>query len=423
MSSKLISALSAFSAVNILTINANPSGSGLDYNPPYHILDRGKFMSDPSANEIQSPYSQRQMKLSALIQSAGLEAIVVNPGPSLLYLTGLNFHLMERPVVAIFGSNRIPLLVIPELEIAKVENLPFSTRIFTYGDNPATWPAIFQQAVSAALLDGRRVGIEPRRLRVLEYRLLESPAPQAQFVSAEATLAQLRQQKDPSEISAMRQAVNIAQRALQQTIPQVKLGMRAAELASELTLQLLRAGAQPEFPFTPIVSFGPDTANPHAVPGERRLAPGELLLIDWGAKYQDYVSDLTRTFAIGEVDPELERVAQIVAQANAAGRAAAKPGAPAGSVDHAARQVIEQAGYGQYFTHRTGHGIGMEEHEDPYLFGENEQPLLPGMTFTVEPGIYFQGRAGVRIEDDILITQDGSETLSDLPRELIRIVA
>ncbi len=379
-------------------------------------------MSDSPANESQSPYPERQRKLSSLLQSAGLEAMAVNPGSSLLYLTGLNFHLMERPVVAIFSSNRIPLLVIPELEIAKVEDLPFPTRVFTYGDNPATWPDIFQQAVNAALLDGRRVGIEPRRLRVLEYRLLQSPAPQAQFVSAEATLAQLRQQKDPSEIAAIRQAVKIAQHALQETIPQVKLGMSANELASELTLQLLRAGAQPEFPFAPIVSFGPDTANPHAAPGERRLASGELLLIDWGAKYQDYVSDLTRTFAVGEVDPELERVAKIVAQANAAGRAAARPGATAGSVDQAARQVIEQAGYGAYFTHRTGHGIGMEEHEDPYLFNENEQPLLPGMTFTVEPGIYFQGRAGVRIEDDVAITKDGAETLSDLPRELIRIL-
>jgi Xaa-Pro dipeptidase len=124
---------------------------------------------------------------------------------------------------------------------------------------------------------------------------------------------------------------------------------------------------------------------------------------------------------VGEVDPELERIAGIVSEANTAGRLAARPGVRAGDVDRAARAVTDRAGYGPYFTHRVGHGIGMESHEEPYLFGENELPLAPGMTFTVEPGIYLPGRGGVRIEDNLVITATGAETLSDLPRELTHL--
>jgi Xaa-Pro dipeptidase len=148
------------------------------------------------------------------------------------------------------------------------------------------------------------------------------------------------------------------------------------------------------------------------------LAPGDLLVIDWGASYQGYISDLTRTFAIGKVDPVMERIVHLVQEANAAGQAAARPGQTAGAVDRAARSVIEQGGYGKYFTHRTGHGIGMEGHEPPYIRGDSELVLEPGMTFTVEPGIYLPGRNGARIEDNLLITMDGSESLSDLPRHL-----
>jgi len=144
-------------------------------------------------------------------------------------------------------------------------------------------------------------------------------------------------------------------------------------------------------------------------------------VIDWGAAYEGYISDLTRTFAIGPVDDECRRICEIVKQANAAGRAAGRPGIPVGQVDAAARAVIDQAGYGQYFIHRTGHGIGMEGHEAPYIFGENTLLLAEGMAYTVEPGIYLPDRNGVRIEDNIVVTANGCETLSTLPRELITI--
>jgi Xaa-Pro dipeptidase len=216
----------------------------------------------------------------------------------------------------------------------------------------------------------------------------------------------------------MRRAVAIAQSALEAALPLIRLGMTEKELAAELVVQLLRHGSQSEVSFTPIVSSGPNSANPHASPGERTLQPGDLLVVDWGAAWDGYISDLTRTFAVGEVQTEYSQIHRIVQQANAAGRAAGKPGIPCAAVDIAARSVIEQAGYGPYFTHRTGHGIGMEGHEDPYMRGDNQQLLEPGMTYTVEPGIYLPGRNGVRIEDDMCVTDSGADSLSDMPREL-----
>ena len=219
----------------------------------------------------------------------------------------------------------------------------------------------------------------------------------------------------------MRRAVEIAQDALEATIPSFKIEMTEKALAGELVIQLLRHGSDPELPFAPIVSSGPNAANPHASPGDRKLQPGDLLVIDWGAAYEGYISDLTRTFAVGEVAEEYRKIHKLVQEANAAGRAAAKPGVPCAAVDKAARDVIDRSGYGEYFTHRTGHGIGMEGHEEPYMRGDNMQILEPGMAFTVEPGIYLPGRNGVRIEDNVVITENGAEVLSDMPREL-RIV-
>jgi Xaa-Pro dipeptidase len=257
---------------------------------------------------------------------------------------------------------------------------------------------------------------------LLEYRLLTDAAPKAEFIPAQDSVSSLRMYKDKSELSAMRKAADIAQKALTATLPQVKIDLSERELAAELTLQLLNAGCDPEIPFAPIVSSGPNSANPHAVPSDRKLSPGDLLVIDWGASYQGYFSDITRTFEIGSLDPEYARIGNIVLDANTAGRESAHPGIPAETVDQAARAVIESAGYGKYFTHRTGHGLGMEGHEDPYIRAGNLLTLEPGMTFTIEPGIYLPGRNGVRIEDDVVITPSGSECLTSLPREVKQLV-
>lgn len=360
-------------------------------------------------------------KLNASLRTSNLDAVILNPGPTLKYLTGLSFHLMERPVVLFAAKDQTPAIVLPELELQKVASLSYALQVFAYGENPSAWGEVFRKAVQALGLDGKRIGVEPRALRLLEFQYVKESAPNAEFPDASVVLAGLRLRKEAAEVEAMRKAVKIAQSALEATLPLIKIGMTEKELSAELVVQLLRHGSDAEMPFSPIVSGGPNSANPHASPSERKLQAGDLLVVDWGAAYEGYISDLTRTFAVGEVDAEYQKIHKIVQEANAAGRAAAQPGVPCANVDKAAREVIEKAGYGKYFTHRTGHGIGMEGHEDPYMRGDNMQLLEPGMAFTVEPGIYLPGRNGVRIEDNVVITESGADVLSDMPRE-IRVV-
>jgi len=360
----------------------------------------------------------RLTKLLEPLQTSGWDALTLNPSPSLTYLTGLHFHLSERPVVAIFTADHAPVIVLPELEMLKLTGLPYEITAFPYPENPAEWDGVFRRAVQSLGLDGKRIGVEPRAMRLLEFRHVKAGAPEADFPDASDVVSRLRVRKDADEIAAIRKAVKVAQSALEATLPLLKVGMSEKELAAELVVQLLRNGSQSEMPFAPIVSGGPNSANPHASPSERRLQPGDLLVVDWGACVDGYISDLTRTFAVREVEAEYRKIHQIVLEANAAGRAAAKPGVPCANVDKAAREVIEKAGYGLYFTHRTGHGIGMEGHEEPYMRGDNMQLLEPGMAFTVEPGIYLPGSNGVRIEDNVVITEDGAECLSHMLREL-----
>lgn len=366
----------------------------------------------------ESTHPSRLEKLNLALESAGFQALALNPGPSLFYLTGLNFHLSERPVVFIFLPATSPVVVLPELEAGKIDALPFDVRAFPYGEDRESYRAAFRQAAELAGLDAASVGVEPRRLRLLELRFLQAAFPEAQFQSAEEVLAALRMHKDQTEIDSMQRAVRIAQDALQDVLDRIKLGITERELANDLVISLLRHGSSPELPFSPIVASGPNSANPHAVPGDRALSPDDLLVIDWGAGFDGYASDLTRTFSLGEPDPELARIAEIVLQANTAARERCAPGVPAGQVDQAAREVISKAGYADYFIHRTGHGLGLESHEEPYIRAGDPQILAPGMTFTIEPGIYLPGRGGVRIEDNLLITPSGAQTLSDFPRHL-----
>src|SRR5215216_3151753 len=360
-------------------------------------------------------------RLNTSLRASNLDAVILNPGPTLTHLTGLRFHLMERPVVLMFAKDQDPAIVLPELELQKVASLPYKLQVFPYPENPSEWDTAFRKAVQALSLDGKRIGVDPRQLRLMEFRHVKAGTPEADYPDGSDVLSGLRLKKEKAEVDAMRRAVQIAQDALEATIPLIKIGMTEKELSSELVMQLLKYGSEPEMPFAPIVSGGPNSANPHASPTERKLQAGDLLVVDWGATYDGYISDLTRTFAVGAVDDEYKKIHQIVQDANAAGRGAAKPGVPCANVDTAARDVIEMAGYGVYFTHRTGHGIGMEGHEDPYMRGDNVQLLEPGMAFTVEPGIYLPNRNGVRIEDNVVITEIGADVLSDMPRE-IRVV-
>lgn len=360
----------------------------------------------------------RLEKLKASLRSSNLPAVALNPGPTLTYLTGLHFHLMERPVVLLIAEGQEPVMVIPQLEMLKLKQAPYDIKAFPYGENPSEWGDAFRSAAQVLGSGMKRVGVETGRMRLLEYNFLKKAAPDAEYPDASEVLEGLRLKKDAEEVASMRKAVKIAESALEATLPLIKIGMTEKELAGELTLQLFRHGSDPELPFAPIVSSGPNSANPHASPTGRKLQVGDLLVIDYGATADDYISDITRTFSVGEVEGEFAKIHKIVQAANAAGREAGRPGVPCANVDNAAREVIEKAGYGEYFTHRTGHGLGMEAHEHPYMRGDNMQLLEVGMAYTVEPGIYLPGRNGVRVEDDMVVMETGTESLTSLPREM-----
>jgi Xaa-Pro dipeptidase len=346
----------------------------------------------------------------------GFDALALMPGANLFYLTGLAFHLSERPIVALLPMDGVPAIVLPALESSRVENSSIDLEVFPYTDEEGHAVA-FQRACTTLGLADRAIGVEMLRIRLLEARLLERCAPGCRFVPCEEALAAFRARKDARELSQMRRAVAITEAALETTTRHLAAGMTEIEVAALLKIEMLRAGAE-GMAFEPIVVSGPNAASPHTAPSDRPVQPGETITIDCGVTVGGYAADLTRTFAIGELEPELVHVYETVRAANTAGRAAVGPGISAGEVDRVARDVIEEAGYGERFIHRTGHGLGLDVHEPPYIVAGNQRTLEPGMTFTVEPGVYLPGRGGVRIEDDVVVTREGGESLTSFPRGL-----
>ena len=366
-------------------------------------------------------YEERMEKLYQSMRARNIGGFLFNAGPTLTYLTGLHFSLMERPVLLVIFPGKRPVLILPELEMRKLDHAAIQLDAYPYPEDPSQWVKIFQNGLAHFQFSGQTIGMEPGQLRLLEFQLVKKAVDALEPVDGSQTIGDVRALKDDREIEAIQKAVSIAQKGLEQTLSHIKIGMSEFEVATELVFQLLKAGSEPRLPFSPLVSSGPNGANPHAKPSKRALVAGDLVVIDWGASCDGYVSDLTRTFGVGEITTDLEQMHHLVHQANRAGRRAGKPGISCGSVDDAARAVIEKAQLGHLFTHRTGHGIGMECHEDPYIYSANDQLLQEGMTYTVEPGIYAAGQYGIRIEDDVVITEDGCRSLSDFPRSLTLI--
>lgn len=362
--------------------------------------------------------TSRLEQLQTEVQAADLDALALVPSASLQYLTGLSFHLMERPIILLVPASGKPSLVAPQMELAKTQAIPFDAEIFSYSEDPSTQPQAVSGAAEALSLQGGRLGVEPLSIRFKEVELLRGSAPDLAILDGSQTIGALRARKDLAELEAMRAAARVAEMAIEAILPRVEAGMTERELAAELVVQLLRHGSESELPFQPIVASGPNSALSHATVSDRELAAGELLLIDWGARVDGYCSDITRTFALGEIPEQFSEIYGAVRRANSAGRGAVAPGVPARSVDEAAREVIGEAGYGPQFVHRTGHGLGLEAHELPYIHAHSEQELSVGMAFTVEPGIYLPGQGGVRIEDDVIITEAGSESLTTFSRDL-----
>ncbi len=376
----------------------------------------------PSRQMHGDKHALRIEALQRLQAANGVVCVALMPGANLLYFTGLPAHLSERPSVAFVPASGQLTVLLPELEAPAARwHLPGQVRLFTYRDEEGHEDA-FHQVAGELALEGQLIGVEYLTMRLLEARRIEQAAPGCRLLAVEPWMPQLRMSKDDVELDCMRQAVGIAERAIQRLLDAdaISIGRSELEIAADLRTALQQEGAQGEA-FSPIVVAGPNSASPHASPSNRPLESGDLVVIDWGAVYEGYRSDITRTFVVGSPTPEVERMHDSVLSANQAGRLAARPQMPAQEVDRAARRAITQSGYGQYFIHRTGHGLGLETHEPPYIVEGNQELLQPGMTFTVEPGIYVPGVGGVRIEDDIVVTNDGSETLTTLPRDLIRV--
>ncbi len=362
-------------------------------------------------------YETRLAALRQITNEAGLDAVALIPGSNLMYLTGEYFPLMERPTICLYPRQGDPVFILPTLEVEKVSTPPYPLRVYAYTDTEG-YAGAFSEALAALSLDGRRLGVEGGHMRFFEAQALVKGAPRMQLIDAGEALATLRIRKDAAEVAALRRAVAVAQDGLLDLLPGIRVGMTERQIAGELMIAMLKRGSS-EMPFSAAVLSGPNSALPHGVPGDRALQEGDLLLFDYGAQIDGYASDITRTFAIGELrDQRLLDAYAAVQAANEAGRRAAGPGVPCQEVDRAARAAIEKAGFGQYFTHRTGHGLGMEVHEGPYIRAGNTELLQPGNVHTVEPGVYLPGVGGVRIEDDVLITADGAESLTSLPRDL-----
>ncbi len=365
---------------------------------------------------------ERLEKLRKLQQSAGIDYVAIVPGANLLYFTGVHYHLSERPIIAIFPSvpTSRPALIVPMFEAGKALQGPVKIdwRVYTYidGQNPQD---VADQAVHDLSLSNSVIGVEPTHMRVLESGLLTHNALNAHMVSAADILKQLRMTKDSDELDRMRRAAKVPERVLAEAIRRIRPGMTEREVAGVFMSVSFEQNPQ-EPASAPLIQTGLSAANPHAFAGGRTVEAGDLMVIDFGAVVDDYGSDITRTIAIGhEPSHEMKHIYEIVKQANAAGRAAVRPGIRAEEIDQAARSVIDSAGYGVYFTHRTGHGLGLEGHESPYMVHGDTTILEPGMTFTVEPGIYIEGKGGVRIEDDMVVTLDGGESLTTFSRDLI----
>lgn len=365
-------------------------------------------------------YERRLQKLVERLKLYRLDALALVPGANLTYFTGLTMRLSERPTVAFFPAEGRPAIILPALETPHAQEvIPYGVDFYPYTDEEGH-EAAFLRAEPELALAGKTVGVEYTQMRILELRRVEQIAPDARIQAAEFMLPELRAVKDESELGCIREAVRITEAALQATIGQVTPGQTEMEIQNTLYTEMLRAGAQGQA-FEAIVVSGPRTAAPHTSASERAVQAGDLLLFDCGAAYRGYPADITRTFAVGAIDEALARVYEVVKGANAAGRRFARPGVMAEEVDRATRQVIEDAGFGQFFIHRTGHGLGLEVHEPPYIVAGNQEVLQPGMTFTIEPGIYLPGKGGVRIEDDVVITADGCESLTTFSRDLTLI--
>lgn len=370
-------------------------------------------MSDMS--HTWHPVAKRLAIAAEEAERAELAALLVTPSPDLRYLTGYDPPPFERLTLLVVAPGRDPVLLVPELERARALSSPVGERLHvtTWGDGDDPYNA------AAALVPlGDRFGATDQ-MWAAHLLGLQRSLSNASFVPASPVLSRLRAIKDERELELLARAARGADEAFRH-IAQTRLeGRREEEIAGTLGELLVEYGHdRADFA---IVASGPNGASPHHESGSRMVRPGDAVVMDFGGQLRGYFSDTTRTVCVGEPPQGFLEVYELVREAQEEAFRAVAPGVPAEEVDRAARDVIERGGYGDRFIHRTGHGIGLEVHEPPYIIRGNAEPLGEGMCFSIEPGIYLEGRFGVRIEDIVTVTTDGGARLNRSSRDLLTL--
>jgi Xaa-Pro aminopeptidase len=356
--------------------------------------------------------ARRLADLADLLTREQLDGLLVSGGANIRYLTGFS-----GSSGILFVSQNDRVLITDYRYVAQsAAEVGAVARIVI--EEQSLWLGLWQQLAAKSGI--RVVGFESAHLFHRDFqRLLESGS-RWQWRPTMGLIESLRECKDETEIAHIRDAVTCAEAALEMTVPRVKAGMSELEIAGVLE-QSLRSMGSEDFAFSSIVASGPNAAKPHARPTSRVLRKGEFLLIDFGARIGGYVSDITRTFIAGKPDARQKEVHEVVRVANERASAGVRPEMVGRDADRLARGYIEDRGFGEWFGHSLGHGIGLEVHEAPRLARTAETALPEGAVVTVEPGIYVPEWGGVRIEDDVHLGAEGVEVLTRFPRELIAV--
>lgn len=355
-------------------------------------------------------HAARLGKALSALEDHGLDGLLLSVGTDLPYLTGYEAMPLERLTMFVLTADEA-VLVVPQLEAPRVEPGPFEVRAWGETEDPI--------ALVADLASGPgQLGIGDHTWAVFLLRLQEA-LPDTRFLPAGEVMAELRLHKEAAEVELLRSAARATDRVAARLADTTMSSLTERELARLVARWTVEEGHDVDT--FKIVASGPNGASPHHEPTDRKIEEGDMVVIDFGGRLSGYCSDMTRTFVVGEPTAEQEEVFDVVQVAQRAAVDAVHPGAEPAAIDGAARRVIEGAGYGDYFIHRTGHGIGLDVHEEPYIVATNHHPVEPGMAFSIEPGIYLPGRFGVRIEDIVVVTDDGVESLNRADHSLIAV--
>lgn len=359
-------------------------------------------------------HRDRLRRAAAAASERGVDALLITPSPDYAYLLGYRAPAMERLTCLVVPADGEPTLVLPRLEesLARHELGPLADEVALVAWDETDDPIRIVQGIVGSAL---RVAVQDQMWARFALRLVAALDP-AQVVEAGHTMSALRRVKSDDEIGALRAAATAADRAMLAITAERLSGRTEVEVARHIRELLIGAGHDTaEFA---IVASGPNAASPHHVPGDRVITEGDAVVLDIGGTVDGYCSDTSRTAFVGEVPAEFAALYEVLRQAQRAACDAVRPGLPAAAVDAVARVIIAEAGYGDAFLHRTGHGIGMETHEEPYIVSSNEEPLVAGNAFSVEPGIYIRDAWGARIEDIVICTDEGGERLNTSSTDL-----